>query len=72
VGSTVPMTVTLRTASQARGRPRSRATADGSWVAGPERELTPEQNAEATKACAETRDEGREVQNGHCLHTQGG
>jgi len=44
---------------------RERATPctqpDGSWVAGPDRGLDPEQNAEATKACAETRDEGREV-----------
>ena len=44
-----------------RERPTPRTQPDGSWVAGPDRALTPEQNAEATKACAETRDEGREV-----------
>ena len=34
-------------------------TADGSWVAGPHRRLSPEQNAEASKACADIADEGR-------------
>jgi hypothetical protein len=34
-------------------------TADGSWVAGPHRRLSPEQNAEASKACADLADEGR-------------
>jgi hypothetical protein len=36
-----------------------RTTPDGSWVAGDHRRLTPEQNAEATKACADQADEGR-------------
>jgi hypothetical protein len=36
-----------------------RTTADGSWVAGDHRRLTPEQNAEAGKACADLADEGR-------------
>ena len=44
-----------------RERPTPRTQPDGAWVAAPDRELNPEQNAEATKACAETRDEGREV-----------
>jgi hypothetical protein len=44
-----------------RDRATPRTQADGSWVAGPDRGLDPEQNAEATKACAETRDEGKEV-----------
>lgn len=35
--------------------------ADGAWVAGPERGLNPEQNAEVSKACMETHEEGREV-----------
>jgi hypothetical protein len=34
-------------------------TPDGSWVAGPHRRLSPEQNAEASKACADLADEGR-------------
>jgi hypothetical protein len=34
---------------------------DGSWVADGGRELDPEQNAEASKACADIREEGREV-----------
>jgi hypothetical protein len=34
---------------------------DGSWSAGGNRKLTPEQNAEAAKACADIREEGREV-----------
>lgn len=34
-------------------------TPDGAWVAGEHRRLTPEQNAEATKACADLADEGR-------------
>jgi hypothetical protein len=41
---------------------RERATpcthADGSWSSGETRKLTPEQNAEATKACADIHDEG--------------
>jgi hypothetical protein len=44
---------------------RERSTAqtklDGSWVAGGDRWLTPEQNAEASKACADIRDEGEQV-----------
>ncbi len=42
-------------------RPRltPRTTPDGSWVAGDHWRLTPEQNAEATKACADQADEGR-------------
>ncbi len=44
-----------------RTRLTPRTQPDGSWAAGPGRELTPEQNAEAAKACADTRDEGREI-----------
>jgi len=44
---------------------RERATphthADGSWSSGETRRLTPEQNAEATKACADIHDEGKRV-----------
>jgi hypothetical protein len=39
--------------------PTPHTTADGSWVAGPHRRLSPEQNAEASKACADLADEGR-------------
>ncbi len=42
-----------------RARPAPETTADGSWVAGPHRRLSPEQNAEASKACADIADEGR-------------
>ena len=42
-----------------RLRPTPQATADGSWVAGPHRRLSPKQNAEASKACADLADEGR-------------
>jgi hypothetical protein len=42
-----------------RERAAPRTHADGSWAAGPDRGLDPEQNAEATKACTETRDEGK-------------
>jgi hypothetical protein len=42
-----------------RSRPTPRTTADGSWVAGAHRRLSPEQNAEASKACADLADEGR-------------
>jgi uncharacterized protein YoaH (UPF0181 family) len=42
-----------------RARPAAETTADGSWVAGPHRRLSPEQNAEASKACADIADEGR-------------
>jgi hypothetical protein len=44
-----------------RTRLAPRTRPDGSWAADGNRELTPEQNAEATKACADTRDEGREI-----------
>ena len=44
-----------------RTRLTPRTRPDGSWADGGTRELTPEQNAEATKACADTRDEGREI-----------
>ena len=44
---------------------RERATpqthTDGSWSSGETRRLTPEQNAEATKACADIHDEGERV-----------
>jgi hypothetical protein len=44
---------------------RERATPithiDGSWSSGETRRLTPGQNAEATKACADVRDEGERV-----------
>jgi hypothetical protein len=44
---------------------RERATpqthSDGSWSSGETRRLTPEQNAEATKACADIHDEGKRV-----------
>jgi hypothetical protein len=42
-----------------RVQPAPRTTPDGSWVAGDHRRLTPEQNAEAAKACADLADEGR-------------
>jgi hypothetical protein len=42
-----------------RSRPTAHTTADGSWAAGPHRRLSPEQNAEASKACADLADEGR-------------
>jgi hypothetical protein len=42
-----------------RNRASPRTTPDGAWVAGEHRRLTPEQNAEATKACADLADEGR-------------
>ena len=42
-----------------RVRPAPQTTADGGWVAGPHRRLSPEQNAEASKACADLADEGR-------------
>jgi hypothetical protein len=44
-----------------RTRLAPRAQPDGSWADGGTRELTPEHNAEAAKACADTRDEGREI-----------
>jgi hypothetical protein len=42
-----------------RVQPAPRTTSDGSWAAGDHRRLTPEQNAEAAKACADLADEGR-------------
>jgi hypothetical protein len=42
-----------------RVRAAPQTTADGSWVAGPHRRLSPEQNAEASKACTDLADEGR-------------
>jgi len=38
-------------------RPAPRTQPDGGWVADGDRRLTPEQNAEASKACADLRDE---------------
>jgi hypothetical protein len=38
-----------------------RTQPDGSWVADGNRKLNPEQNAEATKACADIREEGEDV-----------
>ena len=50
---------------QERYPERERATpqthADGSWSSGEARRLTPEQNAEATKSCADIHDEGERV-----------
>jgi hypothetical protein len=42
-------------------RPTPHAQPDGGWVADGNRRLTPEQNAEATKACADLRDEADQV-----------
>ena len=44
-----------------RTRPTPRTQPDGSWVADGARKLTPEQNAEASKACADIREEGERV-----------
>jgi len=44
---------------QERATPRTHA--DGSWSSGEARRLTPEQNTEATKACADIHDEGERV-----------
>jgi hypothetical protein len=44
-----------------RERPTARTQPDGSWEAGENRKLNPEQNAEASKACADIRAEGTEV-----------
>jgi hypothetical protein len=41
-----------------RARPTPHTQPDGSWVAGPDRKLDPEQNAEASKACADIRQQG--------------
>ena len=40
-----------------RTRPTAHTQPDGAWAADGDRRLTPEQNAEATKACADLRDE---------------
>lgn len=42
-----------------RERLTPQTTPDGAWVAGEHRRLSPEQNAEAAKACADIADEGR-------------
>jgi hypothetical protein len=44
-----------------RERATPRTHSDGSWSSGETRRLTPEQNAEATKACADVHDEGKRV-----------
>ena len=44
-----------------RSRSASSSEADGGWMADGGRRLTPEQNAEADKACEDIRTEGREV-----------
>jgi hypothetical protein len=44
-----------------RTRPAPRSQADGGWLADGGRRLSPEQNAEASKACEDIRAEGREV-----------
>jgi hypothetical protein len=44
-----------------RARPTARTQPDGGWVADGNCRLTPEQNAEATKACADLRDEADQV-----------
>ena len=44
-----------------RERATPQAHTDGSWSSGEARRLTPEQNAEATMACADIHDEGERV-----------
>jgi hypothetical protein len=44
-----------------RTRPTPSSQSDGGWRADGDRRLTPEQNAEASKACEDIRVEGREV-----------
>jgi hypothetical protein len=44
-----------------RTRPTPTTQPDGDWAADGNRRLTPEQNAEATKACADLRDEADQV-----------
>jgi hypothetical protein len=44
-----------------RERATPRTHADGSWSSGETRRLSPEQNAEATKACTDIHDEGERV-----------
>jgi hypothetical protein len=48
-----------KTRYPARNRVTPRTAPDGSWTAGDHRRLTPEQNAEAAKACADLADEAR-------------
>jgi hypothetical protein len=42
-----------------RTRPAPRTAPDGTWLAGGNRRLSPEQNTETAKACADIADEGR-------------
>ena len=42
-----------------RERPTPQTHTDGSWSCGDTRRLSPDQNAEATKACADIQDEGK-------------
>ena len=42
-------------------RPISRTLPDGSWTDGADRALSPEQNADASRACVDIRKEGKEV-----------
>ena len=44
-----------------RERATPRTHTDGSWSSGETRRLTPEQNTEATKACADIHDEGERI-----------
>jgi len=44
-----------------RTRPTPRPQTDGGWAADGNRGLTPEENAEASKACADLRDEAGQV-----------
>ena len=44
-----------------RSRPTPAAQLDGGWLADGDRRLTPEQNADASKACEDIRTEGKEV-----------
>ena len=50
-----------RVSRRERERATPQAHTDGSWSSGEARRLTPEQNAEATKACADIHDEGERV-----------
>ncbi len=51
----------LRDRYPERERATPRTHTDGSWSSGETRRLTPEQNTEATKACADVHDEGERV-----------
>ena len=44
-----------------RSRPTPTAQSDGGWLADGDRRLTPEQNADASKACEDIRTEGKDV-----------